>query len=93
MRANVSYTAPPKISTVKGDTVGFNTDENIKVWQFDFRTEREDLFENNGNPVGYLLEDFNGVPYISGLDEWIEQNYSVFVTDGPARNIIFSKKQ
>lgn len=92
IRANVSYYSRPAISEVKGTVVGFETEEIIRVWRFDFYTERDNLFELNGNPIGYLLEDFNAVPFISGLDECMEQNYDVFVTEGPARNIVFHKK-
>jgi hypothetical protein len=92
IRANVSYINRPIVSEVKGSLVGFETDDIIRVWRFDFYTERDNLFEFNGNPVGYLLEDFDAVPFISGLDECVEQNYDVFVTSGPARNIVFYQK-
>jgi len=92
IRANVTYSLKPTITEVKGSLVGFETDEIIRVWRFDFRTEREHLFESNKDPVGYLLEDFNGVPFISGLDESMQQNLDVFVTDGPSRNIVFKQK-
>jgi hypothetical protein len=92
IRANISFNRKPDVIEVKGQLVGFNTEDIIRVWRFDFYTERDDLYENNGNPIGYLIDDFDGIPYISGLDESMEQNYSVFVTDGPAQNIIFSKK-
>ena len=73
--------------------LGFKTSNIIRVWQFEFNTEREQLFEKDGNPIGYLIDDFDGVPYISGLDESMDQNYDVFVTEGPSRNIIFQKKE
>jgi len=92
IRANVSYYQKPVVTEIKGSLIGFETEEIIRVWRFDFSTEREHLFELNNDPVGYLLEDFNGVPFISGLDEVMKQNYDVFVTDGPARNIVFFKK-
>ena len=92
IRANISYAQRPAMTEVKGSLVGFETDQIIRVWRFDFYTERDNLFELNGNPVGYLLEDFDAVPYISGLDECMEQNYDVFVTEGPARNIVFYQK-
>lgn len=92
IRANVAYYQKPTVTELKGSLVGLETDEIVRVWRFDFNTEREHLFELNNNPIGYLLEDFNGVPYISGLDEVMKQNYDVFVTDGPARNIVFFKK-
>lgn len=72
-----------------GSLLGFNTNAPISVWRFDFSTEREFLYESDGNPIGYLINDFDGVPYISGLDESMGQNYDVFVTDGRARNIVF----
>jgi hypothetical protein len=75
-----------------GKQLGFETDEIINVWRFDFSTERDHLFEFNNNPVGYLLEDFDLVPYISGLNESMQQNFDIFVTDGPATNIVFFKK-
>jgi hypothetical protein len=92
IRANVSFTEKPVVSEMRGSLVGFNTDEIVRVWRFDFNTEREFLFEKDNNPIGLMLEDFEGIPYISGLDECMEQNYNVFVTDGAARNIIFVKK-
>ncbi len=92
MRANVSYKQPPLMTEISGHIFGFNTNKIIHVWQFDFYTERENFFDKDGDPIGYLLEDFDGVPYISGLDESMEQNYNVFVTEGIARNIIFAKK-
>jgi hypothetical protein len=92
MRANISYRVKPVMITVKGRIVGFNTDEIINIWQFDFYTERDHLFENNGDPVGFLKDDFEMVPYIPGLNEMIEQNYDVFVTYGPDPNIIFYQK-
>lgn len=92
IRGNVSYSQKPSVTEVKGSLVGFETDEIIRVWRFDFITERDQLFEKNNNPIGHLIDDFDGIPYISGLDECMEQNYDVFVTEGPARNIIFYKK-
>jgi hypothetical protein len=92
IRANIIFTEKPVVSEMRGSLVGFNTDEIVRVWRFDFNTEREFLFEKDNNPIGLMLEDFEGIPYISGLDECMEQNYNVFVTDGAARNIIFVKK-
>ena len=91
IRANITGSKLPEVIYVVGSTLGFNTDNVIPVWRFEFETERDFLFEHNNSPVGYLIEDFDGVPYIAGLDEPMEQNYNVFVTDGPARNIVFNK--
>ena len=73
--------------------MGFDTDNIIRVWRFDFETDREDLFEKDNDPVGLLKDDFNLVPYINGLDELMEQKYAVFVSRGDGKNIVFAKKQ
>lgn len=93
IRGNISYRKSPTQSEISGHIFGFKTNKIIRVWQFEFNTEREQLFEKDRNPVGYMIDDFDGVPYISGLDESMEQNYDVFVTEGLACNIIFQKKE
>ena len=93
IRANINYANAPTVTTVKGRLVGFDTDELIKVWRFDFTTERDFLYENNNDPVGFLKDDFHLVPYIAGLDELMEQNYAVFNTSDPGANIVFHQKQ
>jgi hypothetical protein len=92
IRSNISYASKPVMTEVRGRVVGFDTDEIIRVWRFDFSTEREYLYEKNADPVGYLIDDFNLVPYIKGLTELMEQNYAVFITAGPGKNIVFHKK-
>jgi hypothetical protein len=72
--------------------VGFDLEEVIKVWRFDFSTERDFLYEKERDSVGYLKDDFNAVPYISGLDELMEQRFAVFVTEGRNKNIVFHQK-
>lgn len=93
IRANVIFNTPPKLMEIAGNILGFKTSKIINVWYFEFETERDHLYEVNSNPIGYLLEDFKAVPYISGLDESMEQNYDIFVTEGPATNIVFFQKQ
>lgn len=92
IRANVSFRTPPEAFEVAGKVVGFNTDEIIRVWRFDFYTEHDFLYEKDADPVGYLKDDFHLVPYIQGLDELMEQNYAVFTTTGQTPNIVFHKR-
>lgn len=92
IRANLSHFENPIMTEVKGSLVGFDTDEIIRVWRFDFETEREDMYDN-GDPIGFLIEDFELVPYIEGLDELLQQNYAIFVTVGKNKNIVFHKIQ
>ena len=91
IRANIVFKSKPSMMKVNGSIIGFNTTGIINVWMFEFDTEQEFLYQLNDDPIGYLIQDFDGVPYINGLEESMEQNYSVFVTEGPARNIIFKK--
>jgi hypothetical protein len=93
IRANITFYNTPEVIEVGGKVIGFNTNAVIKVWRFDFETEHDSLFESQGDPIGFLLDDFEMVPYISGLDESMTQNYDVFVTQGPSRNVVFQKKQ
>jgi hypothetical protein len=91
IRANINFSSRPELVEVKGKIVGFNTNDIIRVWRFDFSTEREHLFESEGDPVGYLKTDFDLVPYIQGLDELMEQQYAVFSTTSDTPNIVFYK--
>jgi hypothetical protein len=93
LRATISYLNKPIVIEMKGSIVGFNTDDIIRLWRFDFSVDRDQLFENDGDPIAFLKDDFNLIPYINGLDELMEQQYSVFVTRGNNKNIVFFKKQ
>jgi hypothetical protein len=93
IRGNVQYRTGPVMTEVKGRLVGFDTDEILRVWRFDFSTERELLFEKDGDPIGYLVDDFHLVPYINSLGETMEQKYAVFNTVDPGRNIVFNIKE
>jgi hypothetical protein len=92
IRSNVMYVNGPISSEVAGRIVGFDTDDVIRVWRFDFSTERDFLYDVGDDPVGLMREDFQLVPYISGLDEQMTQRYAVFNTQDPGKNIAFFKK-
>jgi hypothetical protein len=92
IRANISYINSPTVLDVKGSLVGFNTEEILRVWRFDFYTERDHVYEKDGDPVGLLKDDFTLIPYIAGLNESMEQRYAVFNPEEPGNNISFFKK-
>jgi len=92
IRANVTYTQTPVVVETKGILVGFDTEEVIRVWRFDFITDRNDLYKQDDNATGHLVNDFHLVPYINGLDELMDQQYAVFNTQNPGKNIAFFKK-
>jgi hypothetical protein len=92
IRANISYINSPTVLDVKGSLVGFNTEEILRVWRFDFYTERDHVYEKDSDPVGLLKDDFTLIPYIAGLNESMEQRYAVFNPEEPGNNISFFKK-
>ena len=89
LRSNIMFNTSPIMFQSKGSTVGFDTEEIVNIWRFDFDTEHPDVYLSELNPVGLLLIDFEMVPFIPNLTESISQNYSVFVTEGTNKNIIF----
>lgn len=89
IRANVTFIQNPVVVETKGNLVGFNTDDIIRLWRFDFITDRNDLYNLDNDPVGHLKNDFHLVPYINGLDEMMDQKYAVFNTQDPGKNISF----
>jgi hypothetical protein len=92
IRANVTFTQSPVIVELKGNLIGFDTEDLIRVWRLDFTTDRDMLYEHDGDPVAYLKQDFHLVPYISGLGELMDQKYAVFNTEDPGKNITFFAK-
>lgn len=79
LRSNVTWTWDPKVETGSLPNP-FDGKANHWVWEFD--AEREDVFLVNGNPVGLLINDLNGVPIISGLTESIDLDPAAFQTKG-----------
>jgi hypothetical protein len=93
IRANVTFTSSPIATELNGRLIGFDTDTIIRVWRFDFFTDRDFLYQDEkDNPVGHLINDFRLVPYIAGLDEKMEQKYAVFNPEDPGKNIVFFQK-
>jgi len=93
IRSNIVYYQSPASVEVRGSLVGFDTDKVVKLWRFDFTTERDFVYEEDGDPIAFLKDDFELVPYIQGLDEWLHQTHAVFLTHGKHKNIVFHKKQ
>jgi hypothetical protein len=89
IRANIDYTNFPTVLETTGRNAGFDTDEILRLWRFDFSTERDSLYGTDQDPVEFLKQDFHLVPYIGGLNEDMEQQYAVFNTADPGKNISF----
>ena len=92
LRSNIWYAHGPVAIEVRGSLIGFATEDILRVWRFDWRTEADNLYLKGEDPVGFLKDDFHLVPYIKGLDERMEQHYAVFVTKENNSNIVFHLK-
>ena len=93
LRSNIWYEHGPQMLEVGGRLIGFDTDDVIRVWRFDWRVEQHNVYTENGDALSFLKQDFHLVPYISGLGEAMEQSYAVFNTDNPGANIVFHTRQ
>lgn len=55
-------------------------------WVYEFNTDREDQFLKNNDPVGHLVDDIDGIPFISGLNTTVDIAPAVFKTKGTKIN-------
>ena len=82
MRSNVEWMQDPQMTngTVPGQ------DFKAEYWRWEFIVERDQVFELNGDPVGLLLQDLNGVPIIPDLANEIIVDPAAFITQGNHTN-------
>lgn len=59
------------------------------VWEFEFLIEAEDVYNVDGNILGGLEQDCNGVPMVTGLTEHAGLG-RIIITQGTDQNIWFS---
>ena len=92
IRSNIIYYQSPVALEVRGTLIGFSQDRIVRVWRFDFATERDFVYKDGEDPTAFLRQDFELVPYIQGLDELLVQQHAVFLTEGKHKNIVFHRK-
>jgi len=88
LRANPTVKNPPSQKEISLTGMGFGTryKGTHLVWTFEFDIEYEDALD-----LTMLIEDFDLVPIILGLNETAKIEKSVFRTkDNKERNIIFN---
>lgn len=86
MRANITYDSAPKVTIDTPSAYGLEGNELASIWIFEWSCEREFLFLNDGDHVGYLKQLFKLVPYVSHLTETKPLDLPVFM---PGKNIVF----
>jgi hypothetical protein len=86
MRANLNFVAPPSVKIAKPKDYGLDGDDLANIWIFEWEVDREELFSHMGDDLYRLYEDFELVPYISGLTETVKYQPAIF---RPGVNISF----
>jgi hypothetical protein len=85
LSGNVYYEKPPQI--IAADIFGV---PEQRCWYFEWRMELEGLFEVDGDVLARLKDNFEYVPFITGLTESVAQKQQFFKLGS---NIIFDFKQ
>jgi hypothetical protein len=84
LRANVSWINSPK---EKNGALPRNIDGKAVYWTWTFDVERDDVFLADGNSVALLIDDLNGVPVISNLNNSVDLDPACFISKGETTNI------
>ena len=94
IRSVVSYNSPPKVDLVEIKNLEFGNQYKgkHKIWSFTFTPDRPGVYlDNDGNIIGHLLEDLDGVPIIKNLTETINMGKAIFnCKDLASRNTIIT---
>lgn len=69
----------------------FTNNEGKLYWTFTFENDREDIFLQDGDPLGALKSDCHGVPMLVGLTESDRELFLTpyIITTGDRPNTIF----
>ncbi len=59
-------------------------------WTMTIETDRDAVYSKDGDPVGLLVEDFNQVPILTGLDETKPLKQAIIRTKGNQPNTFVS---
>lgn len=86
MRANIEYSKQPEVTIDIPKKYHLEGSSLSNIWIFEWRVEREFLFLDGDDHVGYLKQLFNLVPYIPDLTETAVSSKPIFL---PGKNISF----
>jgi hypothetical protein len=73
LRSIIDFNRNPVLNKIDITGLGFGTEYNgiHNVWTFQFRTDRQDTFTEDGDPLSLLKQDLDKVPIITNLKETI----------------------
>jgi len=80
MRSNIDW---------DNDPIRIKNDDAV-YWEWEFLTERPDVFLHENDPVGLLLNDLHGIPVIRNLTNSDPLDPAIFQTHGDKKNIWFN---
>ena len=89
MRSNIDYRKRPELIKGVASEYGFDFDDTVSIWAFEWSTEREEIWLEDGDHLALLRKDFEFVPYIANLDESMIAKRAVFRSQGTDCNIVF----
>lgn len=80
IRSIISYELAPQLEEVDVKGMGFGNvyKGKHKVWTFRFVPDRQDVYLDGDNPIGFLINDIDGVPMIKNLTETINIDKAIF---------------
>lgn len=96
LRCIVTYDDLPHVEEVDVKDMGFGSAYKGKhqVWTFTFRPDRTAAYDDEGNPVGLLINDMHEIPVIKSLTETINIDKAVFFTyESQWKNTIITAHQ
>lgn len=91
LRSVIHYDVRPICETVDINDIGFGSAYRGQhcVWSFHFSPDRSRVYESNNEPLGFLINDLQGVPIIKKLTETINIDKAVFeLKDNRYKNTI-----
>lgn len=87
MRANIFPSGVPKEDIIDWSIHGHGKKERTWVWNF--YTEQDDIFLLDENPVGWMLNDIDFVPFNIECNETAKFKQAYFSTRIKPTNILF----
>lgn len=60
-------------------------------WTFEFTVEQDNVFSDENNSVGLLLQDLHGVPAVDQLNNTVDMKVSIFDTKTDHMNTFIEK--
>ena len=91
LRSIITYDFSPELQVIDVKDLGFGSKYKGKhaVWTFRFNPERTNVYVNDRDEIGGLLDDVQGVPVVEKLTETINIEKAIFeLIDSSSKNTV-----